>query len=406
MLKNRDIIFFGLPRHDGPDNGSTSFFIAKELAKKNRVLYVDDPYTQKAFISNIKRREIKQRLKHYFPFSPGISEWANDEVSLKTLTVPPTISINSLNAGPLYTFLQGINTFIIGKRIERAIKKLGFSNIIFINSFNFYYPGLEKFISPSLYIYHCIDGMIKTYTLRHGPRLETRLMKSADAVISTSPELQRLKGLVNPNSFCIPNAADFKHSSKALSPETPVAAELESLPRPIIGYIGNIERRIDYSILEAIAKKQPSWSFVLLGPVEPRFIPNIIFSIPNIHFVKFQPFQRVPEFLKGFDVAMIPFKIDEISRTIIPLKLNEYLGAGRPVVSTCFNPDVMKQKDGVIFIADTPELFTDAISQALASNNEFNIEKRLEIARNNTWDRIGEDFSELLDTLLVKSKKN
>ena len=136
MLKNRDIIFFGLPRHDGPDNGSTSFFIAKELAKKNRVLYVDDPYTQKAFISNIKRREIKQRLKHYFPFSPGISEWANDEVSLKTLTVPPTISINSLNAGPLYTFLQGINTFIIGKRIERAIKKLGFSNIIFINSFN------------------------------------------------------------------------------------------------------------------------------------------------------------------------------------------------------------------------------------------------------------------------------
>ena len=404
LLENRDVIIFALPRHDGQYE-STSFNIAKELARHNRVIYVDDPYSIKDILINFRKDEIKRRMKHFLPCSSGISEWKDNEISLKTVTLPPTIPINSLSEGFIYSFLQKINTFFIGTRLKRVIGKLDLKHIVFINSFDFYYPHLEKYILPSIYIYHCIDGMIKPYTLKHGPRLESQIVKAADAVISTSPELQRKKSADNPRSYLIPNAANFQHSSKALLPETPIAAELEKYPSPIIGYFGNIERRIDYNILKYVALKQPTWSFVMVGPVEQMYIPDEINSIPNIYFVGRQPYHRLPEFLKGFDVAIVPFKIDEISRTIYPLKLYEYLGAGKPVVSTCFNPDVLQNIDGVIFLADTPGLFAEAIFNALDSNNDRNIEKRLEIARNNTWRKRGAEFSELVESLVSNSEK-
>jgi len=401
MLQNQDILIFALPRHDGQYE-STSFNIAKELAKHNRVIYIDDPYSIKDVVRNFSRPEIKRRFRFFIPFSLGISPWEQEGIRLNVLTLPPTIPINSLKPGALYNFFLKINTCIVGNRIARAIKKLGLKKVIYINSFEFYYPNLTKYIKPVLNVYHCIDGMIKPYTLRHGPRLERILVQEADAVISTSPELRRLKEQDNPKSYLIPNAANFSHSSQALSPETPVADELKQYPKPIIGYFGNIERRIDYTILEYIAKTHPEWSFVMVGPVEAEYIPPQIFSIPTIFFVGRQPYSRLPEFLKGFDVAIVPFKVDDISRTIYPLKLYEYLGAGKPVVSTFFNPDVLEKKDGIIFLADTPELFADAILQALTSNNDSNVEKRLEIARNNTWECRGEEFSNLVESLLLK----
>ncbi len=96
---------------------------------------------------------------------------------------------------------------------------------------------------------------------------------------------------------------------------------------------------------------------------------------------------------------MVPFKTDEVSRTIFPLKLYEYLGAGLPVVSTNFNPDILEKTKDVVFLADTPELFADAIVQALQSNTEKNIQKRLEIARNNTWEQRIEEFSDIIESL-------
>jgi glycosyltransferase involved in cell wall biosynthesis len=403
MLQNQDIIIFALARHDGPVRGSTSFIIAKVLARNNRVIYVDDPYSYKSILINIRQPEVRRKFRFFIPFADGLSDWKDENVSIKIMTSPPTISINSLPPGKMYSLLQGINTSFIGARIRRVIKKLKLKNIIYINSFNFYYPGLVKYISPSLHVYHCIDGMIKPYTLRHGPRLEEQILKEADAVISTSPELQRAKGKVNPNSFLSTNAADFEHFNKAFSPETPVAPELLNIPRPIIGFYGYLERRFDFSLLGAVARLKPSFSFVLIGPADPDYIPKDIFSIPNIHFIQKQPFSRLPEFLKGFDVAMIPYKVDSISNTIYPLKLFEYLSGGKPVVCTSFNTEVIDITKGVSYIADTPGDFADAIDLALASNNEDNFQLRFEIARQNTWVHKEDEFSKLIESIHATS---
>jgi len=282
-------VIFSLSRHD-EQGGLNCFSIAKEFAKNNRVIFIDHPYTIKDFVLNDIKGDVRWRLKHFIPFRCGISKYRGDEASLYILSLPPVIPINYLEPGGLYNALQGINTTIIGKRIAGAIKKLSLKNIIYINAFNFYYPDLKKYIKPSLYIYYCIDIMIKPYSLRHGPRLENQLLKEVDVVITTAPKLQQAKKVINPNSYLVTNAADFNLSSKALSPSTSVASELKEFPKPIIGYLGSIERRIDYILIGSVARKNKEWTFVLVGPLECKYIPDELFTIPNIIFIKQQPY--------------------------------------------------------------------------------------------------------------------
>lgn len=393
ILKDKHIFILGATKFDGPDQ-STSYNTAKELAKNNFVYYIDYPITWKDYFKQKGTEQIRTRKKYFSPFSDGLT--SGGIKNLKVLISPPLISINFLPEGKIYRLMLKFNELIIRHRIKKTIKLNNISDFIFINSFNFHYPGIADSLKPALTVYHCVDPMIIPYDMKHGIISEDELVAKSDLVICTSRMLYEEKLKQNSNSHFIPNAADITESSKALDKDLAISIHFSGLKRPVIGYAGSIERRIDYALLKELAEVNEDKSFVFAGPLMPEFVPEWFLRTANIFYFGRLPFQEMPGLIKGFDVAIIPFKKDTVSRTIFPLKLFEYLGAGKPVVASNFNPDLKDFTHDAVTYCDNAHSFTIAIENALKADNPNLIQERLNVAKENTWKRRGEEIAELI----------
>ena len=393
ILKDKHIFILGATKFDGPDQ-STSYNTAKELTKYNFVYYIDYPITWKDYFKQKGTEQIRTRKRYFSPFSDGL---ASGEIkNLKVLISPPLISINFLPEGKIYRLLLKFNELIIRHRIKKAIKLNNISEFIFINSFNFHYPGLADPLKPALTVYHCVDPMIIPYDMKHGIISENELVAKSDLVICTSRMLYEEKLNQNSNTHFIPNAADITQSSKAMDKDLAVSIHFAGLQRPIIGYAGSIERRIDYTLMKDVAEANKDKSFVFAGPLMPEFVPEWFLRTANIFYFGRLPFEEMPGLIKGFDVAIIPFKKDAVSRTIFPLKLFEYLGAGKPVVASNFNPDLKDYTHDVVTYCDDAHSFSMAIESALKTEKPNLIQERVNIAKENTWEKRGKEIAELI----------
>lgn len=392
-LVNRSIFILGTTKFDNPYE-STSYTIAKYLAKENDVYYVENPFTLKDFYKKKGTPEFERR-KNYFPrSSDGII--STDIPNLKIVITPPLLSINFLPEGPVYRSFLQINEFIIAKRLKKIIKQKKIKEHIYINSFNFHYPNVAKALKPILNVYHCVDPLILDFDKKHGIISEQILVENSDVVFCTSKQLYDEKKKSNKNTFFIPNAADLSHCSKALNPELKVHESLSKIPKPIIGYFGNIERRLDFDLIKYLSEHNPDKSFVFAGPIDIEFIPEWFFKLPNVYKTGRLDYDQLPAVLKGFDIALIPFKKDDVSATIFPLKLFEYLGAGKPIVSTDFNPDLEDFTNETVRFCADHETFSQAINDELETNSPENVQKRIEVANQNTWTKRVDEFAEIL----------
>ncbi len=378
---------------------STNYIMAKLLAKDNFVFYVDRPYTWRDYFKFKNTPGFNVRKPHFFSSSNCIIETTIP--NLKIIITPPVPSINILPEGVLYRTGLKFNELIVAGRLKKVIRSLNLTRYIFINSYNFAYPSLHKLLKPALTVYHCVDPIIEPYQTKHGLKSEDILVKGVNLVICTSKEMCVKKALLNKNSFFIPNAANISHSQKALDPLLPIAAILTGIKKPVIGYFGAIERRIDYSLVRALLKSNPDKSFVFIGPVDTYYLKEEDYVTENLYLKEPVPYELMPAVLKGFDVAIIPFKKDEVSSHIFPLKLFEYLGSGRPVVSTDFNPDLKDfTMDTVPYCRNAAE-FTNALENAL-NDNKLLQQKRLAVAADNTWEHRIIEIKELLKLNLDK----
>lgn len=393
QIRNQYIFILGTAKFDGPYE-STSYTIAKHLAKENYVYYLDSPFTWRDYFRLRATEELKRRRPHFSLKASGIIDTGIDK--LKVVISPLMLSINFLPEGKLYRQLVRINDWLIAKRIKGILKQQQVKDFIYINSFNFHYPNVGELIHPSLTIYQCVDPMIIPYDMKHGIVSEEQLVRKSNLVICTSKQLYEEKKQLNEKTYFVPNAADITHSSKALSQDLAVHESIRELKKPIIGYFGNIERRFDFDLLKEVVEAHRDKSFVFAGPVSPEFIPDWFYNTPNVHLVGRLPYQAMPALFKGFDVALIPFKKDDVSRTIFPLKLFEYLGAGKPVVSTRFNPDLEDFTHGTVAFCDDAASFSQAIDQALLHNGTQQVEERIAVAQENTWEKRVQEISRLI----------
>lgn len=396
-LSNQYIFILGTTKFDHHYE-STSFTIAKYLAKNNFVFYVENPFTWKDYFKQKGTIEFERRKEFFKGGSEGII--STEIPNLKILITPPLLSINFLPEGSIYRSLLKINEAIISKRIKQVIKDQKIERYIYINSFNFHYPNVADSLQPTLKVYHCVDPLIVPFDRRHGRISERILIKKADAVICTSKQLFVEKSQLNANTYFVPNAADIDHSSKALDSALSIDASLANIKRPVIGYFGNIERRLDFQLIKEVAEKNPDKSFVFAGPIVQEFIPQWFYETPNIYTTGRLPYEQLPALLKGFDIALIPFKKDEVSATIFPLKLFEYLGAGKPVIATDFNPDLEEFTSGTVRFCANADTFSNAINEELANDSQERIEARIAVANNNTWTKRVDDFAEILSKML------
>jgi len=399
-LKNQNIIIFSQMQFDGKLE-STNYTMAKHLAKDNFVYYVDRPFTWFDYIKFKNTPAFKKRRAHFFSSSNSIIE--TEIPNLKIIISPPVPSINMLPEGKFYRMALKLNEWIVGSRVNKVIENLKITDYIYINSYNFTLPTLHKLLNPTLSVYHCVDPIIEPYQTRHGLISEELLVKQVDMVICTSKELRNKKALLNPNAYFIPNAANISHSLKTLNPDLKVSAILAGIKKPIIGYFGAIERRIDYDMMQILFKTNPDKSFVMIGPIDRYYIKEEEYNAPNLYLPGPVPYEELPAVLKGFDVAIIPFKKDDVSSDIFPLKLFEYLGSGRPIVSTNFNPDLKDFTFDTVPYCTTAAEFSAAIEVAL--NDTADLQKRrLEVAADNTWEHRISEIKDLLKINFDKKK--
>ncbi|HVW97011.1 MAG TPA: glycosyltransferase [Mucilaginibacter sp.] len=396
-LKNQNIIIFSQMQFDGKLE-STNYTMAKHLAKDNFVYYVDRPYTWRDYIKFRNTPEFRTRKPHFFSASNCIIQ--TDIPNLKIVISPSVPSINMLPEGRFYRRMVKLNEKIIGTRLKKVIADHKITDYIFINSYNFSFPRLHQLLSPALSVYHCVDPIIEPYQTKHGLISEDILVKNVDMVICTSKELRNKKAALNSNAYFIPNAANISHSSKTLDPDLKVSGILKDIKKPVIGYFGAIERRIDYDMMQELFAANRDKSFVMVGPIDRYYIKEEEYKAPNLYLTGPVPYDEMPAVLKGFDVAIIPFKKDEVSSDIFPLKLFEYLGSGRPVVSTDFNPDLKEYTHDTVLYCKNAGEFSAALDAALADTPDLQ-KKRLEVAADNTWehriDRIKEVLSKNLE---------
>ncbi|MFC0320198.1 glycosyltransferase [Olivibacter oleidegradans] len=397
-LKGKIIVILSYMRFDGL--ASTNLTIAKYLSNENAVYYVDHPYTWRDYFFSDKANSSFKCRKPFF-------SWFSKKVlmleKLRLIIPSPVLPINWLPEGPVYRFFLKLNEKMIVRKIRAVLEKDGVTNYIFINSWNFHYPNIGRYLKADLYVYHCVDPLITPYDKKHGETSEKILVTESDVVICTSRALEREKKLLNRHTFFIPNAADLVLYYQKNRGKIVKHPAVNTIPYPRVGYIGAVERRLDFDLLYKVATKNSDMQFVFVGPVSHDVVPKWFFGQPNVHVIPAIRYEEVPACIASFDICIIPFKKDEVSDTIFPLKLFEYLGMGKPVVSTDFNLDLQEFTGNVVRFAACDIGFSDQLKEALI-NPQKGLEKRLHIAAQNTWQQRVSQFGDLVCECLDDKK--
>ncbi|GAA5034732.1 glycosyl transferase [Marivirga lumbricoides] len=389
-IKKSNIIILALSKWDG-DYSSTTFSLASEFSKNNRVLYIDKPITwkdilfqtfRKGGISLVKRTLIKSRLNF-------LSE------DLIIYYPSPVIPINFLPKGKLYKHLKQLNEKIIFNKLKRTLKKIDFTNYIYLNIFNPFFDHTD-FLQPTLSIYYTVDNISESaYVKKHGVWLEPYMMQKAHLNFATSLMLKNTNEKYNKDIFYLPNAADLEIFDSEKNYDKP--QELRNIEAQIITYIGHLDTRTNIEILKTILSEHDNKILMIVGPVSlPKSTLEELSCFNNILFVKPQPLQEIPAFLKYSCCTIIPFKCNELTKGIYPLKINEYLAMGLPVVSTSFSEDI-KHFSEIISLANSPQDFSKMIDSEIINDSSSKIKERILFAKNNTWPHRVKQFWDIVE---------
>lgn len=392
-LKGKDIIV--LTYADWNASWSTPQQIASRLAPDNRVLFVDQP---RSFLYHLKPKDPQ-----------GAGSWSGprvQEVHPKLFVYHPPHAFIPVERVPLFISkrIMLLNGIFLARGIQRAAAALGFSNPLVWN-FSILHGPAVTLLERSLTIYDICDEWENYIGHETGRQLvrwtESRLCRSADLLfVGTETAAARRKG-VNPELHVVHHGADFELFATAQDPDTAIPADLAALPRPVIGSIGVIDpARFDVDLICGLAAARPDWSIALVGPARADMDLTRLKSCANVYLLGNRSIAELPGYLKGMDVALIPYQCNAATKDIYPLKLQEYLAAGKPVVSAAL-PAVQQYAD-VVAIAEGVGGFEAAIGAALASQDAAAVAQRQSVARANSWDRRIEEKAEHILRLMAQ----
>ncbi len=389
MVPPYDVVFFTLFRTDNPYS-SISLSMAKELAKAHRVIYVNHPYTWRDLLTGIRQGDkvLRTRLRNLLIGQLRYEQLESIPRNFVAVQPPLTMPINWLPKGSIYQFLQRRNNGIVLRAIQQALHDHKVRNYLFINCYDPFYAGaLPQKMGAALSIYHCIDDITQNdYTNKHGTDLENDAIRQADITLVTSTNLQRLKAPFSDRVVTYFNAAEVANFHKVWSEKYPRPAELAGRTGKTIGFVGNLDAlRIDYPLLKQVAEAYPQHTLLLVGPVNSPELAEIGLDVlPNVVLAGSRRLEELPPLLQYMDCVLIPFRCNTLTRSIYPLKINEYLAAGKPVVSTSFSDDIRGFAD-CIYLANDAGEFIGQIEKAMAENNPELAQKRIDVANTNTW---------------------
>ena len=266
-----------------------------------------------------------------------------------------------------------------------------FRNMQIDNYMFWYYTPMALAFSdhfePELTVYDCMDELSAFKFAPAELKLrEAEMFKKADLIFTGGHSLYAAKKHLHSNIFPFPSSIEKEHFSLArfVSIEP---ADQQHIPHPRIGFFGVIDERMDIDLIAEVAAQRPDWHFVMIGPVV-KIDPDMLPRLHNIHYLGGKSYQELPSYLAGWDIAMIPFALNESTKFISPTKTPEYLSAGRPVISTSIT-DVVNPYgiNGLVSIADTPEEFIARAESELGQTDKSKwLDKVDSFLADNSWD--------------------
>jgi teichuronic acid biosynthesis glycosyltransferase TuaH len=331
MIRNENIICVSNTTWEGFYTKST-VQIMSLLAKENKVLFVEYPFTLKDLVFAWLGKNMAPAAR--------MTGW-NDRLKKKHtafgsevfhLVAPPVLPVEFIKYRPLYNLLFRLNARIYARSVRNAMKKLNMSQPVIINAYQAIYGNrlIGKF-REKLNIFYCYDG---PDIRRYGPSAVTNdrtFAQKADVVIVTSAFLGTSMKDLNKNVQVVKNGVDFPMFNKQAKQEPkPPAAKRR------VGYIGSLDHRFDIDAVEYAIQNLPDYDFEFVGDLMNKSIEERLSKYPNVEFKPPVKPDEVPALLSKCDVGLIPYLCTDYTKNIYPLKINEYLAVGVPVVLTAF----------------------------------------------------------------------
>lgn len=262
-----------------------------------------------------------------------------------------------------------------------------------------------RHLKPLATVYDCMDELSAFQGAPPILRLHEReLFARADLVFTGGQSLYESKRPHHSNVHLFPSSVDVPHFARARQPLAD-PDDQASIPGPRIGFYGVIDERMDLELLACLAEARPDWQIVMVGPIvkiDPLRVPRH----DNIHYLGPKHYSDLPEYLAGWDVAMLPFARNESTRFISPTKTPEYLAAGKPVVSTSIT-DVVRPygEQELVWIADTPAGFVDAVEQALRDDGGLLQGRADAFLAQTSWDRTWSAMAAQIDAAIDQRRR-
>lgn len=397
MIKGRDIVIVGQQPWD-IEIGSNCKNIAIEFSKYNRVLYVNAPLDRISLLKGHADSKIIKRKNIINHKETGLIKINDFMWNLYTDTIIE--SINWIRIHKIFCFLNKINNQRFANSILKALKELGFNNFILFNDNDIFRSfHLKEMLKPAVSVYYSRDFMVSEgYWKRHGEKLEPLLIAQADVCVANSTYLADYCGRFNPNSYYVGQGCELDLFLNFNSISLP--KDVTDIPGIRIGYVGALNSvRLNIELLIAIAKSNPEWSLILVGPEDEAFSQSEIHLISNVHFLGPKNPSLLPDYINSFDVCLNPQNINQLTIGNYPRKIDEYLAMGKPVVATS-TPFMEAIFYGYTYLAKSETDYFILIDKAIKENTDEKAQKRKKFAATHTWENSVAEIYKAIETHL------
>jgi len=378
MIAGNDVICFC---NDWDGDPLSKKQIVTRLAVKNRVLWVNSTGTRNPTVS---AHDFKRAWKKICDFCHGSRQVATNIWLFCPLVIPFHGS----------RVARWFNRRLLAWSLRRTLRRLAFHQPITLT----FVPSsadVAGSLGERLLVYYCVDeysefsGTDKVAILE----LERTLIEKSDVVIVSADRLYETKRTYNANTFLLPHGVDVEHFRRACMPETPIPEDCRSLNGLVVGFFGLIADWVDLEVVRYLACARPDWSLLLIGEV--RTDVSMIERLPNVKLLGRRPYQLLPGYCKKFDVAILPFKLNELTLAANPLKLREYLAAGLPVIATPL-PEV-KKLGGLVLCAGAARDYLEQIESLQRAGRrgpDLSVSYQMDAE---SWDGRVEAFSSIIN---------
>lgn len=369
MAEKPTILYFG--NDWSGENRTSSHHVARWLASRYRVIYVECPGLRapKGTGRDLRKLAAKLRLALAGPRPQ-----------------PEGLAVQTLLQIPLHRFdwVRRANREIIRLSLKLLLRRLGVRAPItwFVLP---HLAGVVGRLGERLSVYYCIDDYASLPDVDADAvrAMDDELTRRADLVFVASETLLSGKRLLNPETYVSPHGVDYAHFARAQDPALAIPDDIAALPRPIVGFFGLIERWIDLPLIDYLAERRPSWTFLMIGRVAvpeadaPRR-PNIVYLGPR-------PYSTLPAYGKAFAAAIIPYHLTPQVLHANPIKLREYLAMGKPIVSVS-TPEIDRFAAHVRIGKDRDEMLAHLDAAVGTGLSPAELEAQRALASTMTWD--------------------